>query len=105
MMINCTCIVQADQISAETQAALRSSLDDFTTRNFDAPATINWVEIHKGSGFTATKPSTSSIVSVAGPSSLEQSARVSLLDELCGLWSRETGCTLNEIVGVVNDPA
>lgn len=104
-MIDCTCIVQADQISAETQAALRNSLDEFTTRNFDAPAAINWVEIDKGSGFTATKPSTSSIVSLAGPSPLEQSTRISLLEELCAVWSRETGCTLNEIVGVINDPA
>ena len=104
-MIDCTCIVQADQISAETQAALRNSLDDFTTRNFDAPAAINWVEIDKGSGFTATKPSTSSIVSLAGPAPLEQSTRISLLEELCAVWSRETGCTLNEIVGVINDPA
>lgn len=104
-MIQYTCLVQKGQIPADTEAALRAGLDDFTTRNFNAPAAINWIEIDKGSGFTAAKPSTSSIVSLAAHAPVEQSARVPLLKELCALWTEETGCSLDEVVGVINDPA
>ena len=37
-MITCNCIVQAGQISAETEAALRANLSDFAQRAFGEPA-------------------------------------------------------------------
>lgn len=104
-MTICNCIVQAGQISAETQAALRANLDSFAREKFGSPAEIGWVEIAPGSGYTANKPSTSSIVSLAPDAPVEQSVRIGMLTELCELWSSQTGCTLDEIVGVINDPA
>lgn len=104
-MTTCNCIVQAGQISAETQSALRANLDRFAQEKFGSAAEIGWVEIPSGSGYTAAKPSTSSIVSLAANEPLEQSARIDMLKELCDLWSAETGCSLDEIVGVINDPA
>ncbi len=104
-MTTCNCIVQAGQISGEIQAALRAGLDKFTQEKFGSAAEIGWVEIPPGSGYTANKPSTSSIVSLAPGEPVEQSARIEMLQELCDLWAGETGCTLDEIVGVINDPA
>ncbi len=104
-MTTCNCIVQAGQISGETQAALRTSLDQFALARFGSPAEIGWVEIAPGSGYTATHPSTSSIVSLAANEPVEQSERIAMLTELCDLWSAKTGCSLDEIVGVINDPA
>lgn len=104
-MTTCNCIVQAGQISPEIQVALRNSLDSFAREKFGSSAEIGWVEIAPGSGYTANKPSTSSIVSMAPTAPVAQSDRIEMLGELCALWSHETGCTLDEIVGVINDPA
>lgn len=103
-MIPCTCIVQDGQISAETEAILRGKLDAFTSKAFGASADINWVAVPKAGGFTASKPSTSSIVSIRPHSTTDQDARAALLHELCGFWIAETGQTMNEIVGVIANP-
>ncbi len=103
-MINCMCLVQAGQIPADTQAALKLSINDFTQKAFDAPAEITWTEVPERSGFTCDAPSTSSIVSMRANTSLDQPRRVELLEELCDLWMEHTKCSLNEIVSVINDP-
>ncbi|MEM6625231.1 MAG: hypothetical protein AAF719_00860 [Pseudomonadota bacterium] len=103
-MIICNCIVQAGQVSADMEAALRADLNDFAQRSFGAPAQINWIAIPEGSGFTAGTPSTSSVVTMRANAPLEQARRVSLLTELCDLWIKQTRCSLDEVVGVVADP-
>lgn len=103
-MTPCTCLVQDGQISAQTQAALRSKLDVFTQSAFGHPAQFNWIAVPEGSGFTAAKPSTSSLVSVQAGEALAQDRRTRLLNDLCDLWMAETGCSMNEIVGVISDP-
>lgn len=103
-MITCNCIVQAGQVSAETEATLRRQVNDFAERNFGAPAEINWTAIPERSGFTAAEPSTSSIISVRANAPVSPSDRETMLRELCGMWARETGRSLDEIVGVLSDP-
>ena len=103
-MIPCRCLVQAGQIPDSRQMALESLLNDFSERVFGQSANISWVPIAAGSGFTASKPSTSSVVAITAPEPLEQSRRASLLSEICDLWMAETGCSLNEIVAVISDP-
>ena len=103
-MIPCTCIVQDGQISAESEAVLRGKLDAFTTQAFGAAAEINWVAVPAKSGFTASKPSTSSIISIRPETATAQDERATLLHELCAFWIAETGQTMNEIVGVIADP-
>ncbi len=103
-MIACNCVVQAGQIPAETEAALRANISAFTERQFGAPAEISWLAIPERSGFTASQPSTSAIVSMRAPNPVAKADRESMLRELCGIWTEETGCTLNEIVGVISDP-
>ena len=104
-MVTCNCIVQDGQISAETEASLKTQIGEFTKRAFGQTATINWAVIPENSGFTAGAPSTSSIISMGAPEPVDQPRRAELLHELCSLWSRETGCPLNEIVGVIADPS
>ncbi|MEL6824685.1 MAG: hypothetical protein AAFN91_00435 [Pseudomonadota bacterium] len=103
-MIPCNCVVQAGQIPAETEATLRANISAFTERQFGAPAEISWLAIPERSGFTASQPSTSAIVSMRAPSPIEKADREALLRELCGIWTQETNCSLNEIVGVISDP-
>lgn len=103
-MIPCNCIVQAGQISPETEASLRANLNAFAERAFGEPAEINWRAIPQRSGFTAAKPSTSSIVSMTANKPVPQPERAALLKEMCELWVRETHRSLDEVVGVISDP-
>ena len=103
-MIACICVVQAGQIPAETEATLRAELSAFAERQFGEPADINWTAIPERSGFTAGQPSTSAVVSMRSPHPISRADREPMLRELCGIWTRETKCTLNEIVGVISDP-
>lgn len=103
-MITCNCIVQDGQVSAETEAALRANLNVFAVRAFGEPADINWRAIPAGSGFTAAKPSTSSIISMTANRPVPQPERAALLKEMCELWVSETKRSLDEVVGVISDP-
>lgn len=103
-MIACNCIVQEGQISAETEATLRAHLATFSQRAFGEPAEISWLAVPKNSGFTASRPSTSSIISIRANAPVPQDKREVLLHELCGLWTQETHCTLDEVVGVISNP-
>ncbi|MEL7042562.1 MAG: hypothetical protein AAGL90_13635 [Pseudomonadota bacterium] len=103
-MIPCICLVQAGQISEQSETVLRSKLDAFTQKTFGEGAQISWVAVSKGNGFTAAKPSSSSIVSVRPHTPVAQQKRAELLHELCGFWTAETGQSMNEIVGVIADP-
>ena len=103
-MIACNCIVQAGQISPETEATLRANLSALAERAFGEAAEINWRAIPARSGFTAAKPSTSSIISMAANRAVPQAERADLLKEMCELWVRETHRSLDEVVGVISDP-
>ena len=103
-MIPCRCLVQAGQVPDRRQSELRSLLNDFSARSFGKDADISWVPVAAGCGFTASKPSTSSVVAFTAPTPLDQSTRVKLLSEICDLWMAQTGCSLNEIVAVISDP-
>lgn len=103
-MINCNCVVQAGQIPPDTEMLLRERLSDFTMQAFQAPAQIDWAVIPEESGFTAGLPSTTSVVVITAKQSLAQERRKVLLEELCDLWIAETGCSINEVVGVIADP-
>lgn len=103
-MIPCNCVVQAGQIPAETEAVLRANISAFTERAFGAPAEISWMAVPERSGFTAAAPSTSSIISLRAPRAVSPAEREPLLRELCGIWTEQTKCSLNEVVGVISDP-
>jgi len=104
-MTPCLCLVQEGQIPDEVQASIRNALSALSERAFGHPAEFSWREVRSGSGFTAAKPSTASIVSLVAHKALSQSERVPLLEEVCDIWMRETNCSIDEVVASINDPA
>jgi len=104
-MISCMCFVQEGQAADQRQATLKEKLDAFSQKAFDAPAQQTWITVAEGNGYTEAKPSTSSIVSFQAATPLDQDRRADLLRELCGIWTAETGCTLDEIVATISDPS
>lgn len=103
-MVNCLCIVQAGQAPDQNSAALISALEAFSTRNFGESASITWMPVAEGNGFTAHGDSTSSVVSFTANAALEQPARIAMLTELSDIWTAGTGCSSDELVAVINDP-
>ncbi len=104
-MVNCTCVIQAGQAPDQGQAFLEEALNAFSSRNFGEPTDVTWMVVPAGGGFTAHGPSTSSVVSITAKEPLDQTARVAMLKELSQLWMDGTGCSIDEIVAVINDPS
>jgi len=103
-MTECICMVQAGQISESQQLELRAATSNFAQERFGSPAEFNWVEVPKGSGFTAAKLSTSVIVSIRANRSLTPSERIPLLHELEGIWREHADRGPDEVVSVITDP-
>ena len=103
-MTQCTCMVQAGQITSEQETALRAETSAFAERHFGSPSEINWVTVPEGSGYTAGKLSTSVIVSVRSDRPLPPSERVPLLKELEQIWTTHAGRSSDEVVSVIADP-
>ena len=103
-MIRCMCLVQEGQTPDNMRDVIIEKLNAFSQSSFNESAEVYWHAIPPGSGYTAAKLSTSSIVSVTAPQPLTQGERVPLLNEICDLWMNETGCSINEVVASVNDP-
>ena len=105
MQIETTCIVQAGQVSAAAKEVLAARLGEITQSTFGADASIGWLEIAAGNGWTAGEPSTTSILSMTVPA-MKQVDRTALLQAICQAWSEETRCHINEIVAsAISAPA
>ena len=103
-MIRCMCLVQEGQGPDLQRTSLHELLETFAERAFGQPADVHWVAVPAGGGFTDARPSTSSVVSITSAEPVAQDTRTALLKTLCDGWMEETGCSLNEIVAVINDP-
>lgn len=102
-MVPVMCVVQEGQISTDAECALKLEISEFVARAFNALADIDWIEVPKGSGFTAAEPSTTIIASLQANRPLEQAERVSLLRELSGICIKRTGRSSNEVVTAIRD--
>ena len=103
-MINCTCMVQAGQISATQEDVLRAETSAFGARHFSTEPSINWITVPEGSGFTEGKPSTSVLVTMNADRSLSLAEREPLLRELGAIWEKHAARTPDEVVTVISDP-
>jgi len=103
-VINCTCMVQAGQISAEQEAALRAETSAFGARSFGSEPSINWITVPEGSGFTAYEPSTSVLVTMNADRPLSLEEREPLLRELGDIWIEHANRGPDEVVTVISDP-
>lgn len=103
-MTACICMVQAGQISADQEAALRQETSAFAERNFGSAAEINWVTVPETCGYTEGKLSTSVIVSLTADRTLSPSQREPLLRELGQIWESGAARGPDEVVSVIRDP-
>ena len=104
-MINCLCVIQQGQGPDQQRDELAAALNTYTEAHFADSVQVNWLPVPEGGGFTAGKPSTSSVVSMTANENLPQARRETLLRELVALWTNKTGCSIDEIVAVIADPA
>ena len=104
-MISCTCVVQEGQTPDAHREVMEGALARFTATAFGEDAQVNWIPVAPGNGFTAGQPSTSSVVSMTANEPLDAERREALLRELVAVWTLQTGCTVDEIVAVIADPA
>lgn len=103
-MVSCMCVIQEGQAPDRGREALATALDGYVQERLGASPTVTWVPVARGNGFTAGKPSTSSVVVLTSNEALPQTRRETLLRELVDLWTTETGCSVDEVVAVVADP-
>ncbi|MCG8416118.1 MAG: hypothetical protein MI746_18020 [Pseudomonadales bacterium] len=103
-MINCSCLIQEGQSPDLNKVEMHAAIQEFATRSFGLEAQIVWIPVAAGDGFTAGKPSTSSVVSITSNEKLDPAPRESLLREFVTLWTNKTGSTSDEIVAVIADP-
>ena len=103
-MVNCTCFVQEGQSPDQHRGDIQTLLNTFTSASFGEDAQISWIPVAPGNGFTAGRPSTSSVVSITSNEPLNPERRESLLRQLVALWTENTGCSIDEIVAVISDP-
>lgn len=97
-MIRCSCLIQAGQVAEKQQTNLEAGLTKIAQTYFSDSAEVGWTHIAKGSGFTDSKPSQSSIISMQVPADTVQETRVEVLHAICDLWTAETGCHVDDVV-------
>lgn len=103
--MHCLCVIQEGQAADRKRLELERSLDGYAREQLHDSMTVTWLPVAEGSGFTAGAPSTSSIVSLAANERLDQPHRESVLRGIVSLWTDATGCSIDEVVAVVADPA
>ena len=104
-MIQCLCVIQEGQQADNMRGELATALDQYGQKFLGDAVQVNWVPVPRGGGFTAGKPSTSSVLSMTAGEPLQQENRETLLRELVALWTDHTGCDVDEVVAVLADPA
>jgi phenylpyruvate tautomerase PptA (4-oxalocrotonate tautomerase family) len=95
------CMVQEGQRADTRRAALADGLQRLAAATFGevaAEVEIRWVTIRKGFGFTAGKPSTSSLIARSVPTEFDDAARAAFMTKVCELWQDVTGCDRDEVV-------
>lgn len=102
-MADITCLYQAEQLTKPQLANLADMLGKISENHLATESNIVWLPIAKGSGFTAGKSSSSSLVSIAVPDGYAATSREKLLGDICAGWQEITGCSVNEIVASAID--
>ena len=100
-MARVVCMVQQGQASERKQDELAERLAALGRETFGDPPgdpDLRWVSIPDGYGFTAGRPSTSSLVIRTVPPGYPDDQREAFLLRVCDLWQDVTGCTKDEIV-------
>ena len=100
------CMVQEGLISQAMRAELSKRLSDISCEVFgdcEEDVQVGWIEVRAGSGYTAGKPSTSSLALATVPDGTSEEDRCRALSGICDAWTEVTGCSINEIVATAVD--
>ena len=100
-MAHCICFVQQGQIPDAAIVRLERGIEALVRRaRIDDGASVTWIVVPPGDGWTAGALSTASVVSITAPD-LPQARREAALHALCGLWMSETGCSQADILATI----
>jgi len=93
MLLTATCIVQEGRIADEQRSELEAALKDAIGTHVGPGArlAVAWMTVARGSGYSAGRPSTSSLLQVAVPDGFDQTAREALMHDVSDRWCRITG--------------
>ena len=100
-MAEYACIIQEGQNPENKRAELADGLKRIgreMLRDSLAGAEITWITVAQGFGFTAARPSTSSLVVRSVPKGFPDEERDAFMTRVCDLWTEVAGCTTDEIV-------
>ena len=95
------CMVQEGQVADRMRARLVEGLQRLGAETFTEVAEeveIRWITIPKGFGFTAGKPSTSSLIARSVPTGFGDAERTAFMTRVSRLWQEVTGCHPDEVV-------
>ncbi len=99
-MARYTCMFQEGRIPERVRLTLAEGLRKIGREMLgdSTEAEVGWIAIREGFGFTAGRPSTSSLVARAVPVGFAQPRREEFMTRVCNLWKDTTGCSEDEIV-------
>jgi phenylpyruvate tautomerase PptA (4-oxalocrotonate tautomerase family) len=106
VMVMFNCFMQEGQIPQDQRDELAKRLRATGHEIFsDAPENIavEFMDVAEGCGYTAGKPSTSSLALAMVPDGTSTEDRTRLLTDICDAWMDVTGCSINEIVASAAD--
>lgn len=95
------CMVQEGQAADRLRAPLEAGLRRLAAETFgdvSEAVDVRWLPIREGFGFTAGKPSTSSLIARSVPSGFGDAARVAFMTRVSALWREVTACHPDEVV-------
>lgn len=105
-MAQYACIIQSGQVAEARQAELSDGLKRIAHDLLgDVPDAVDvkWITVREGFGFTAGRPSRSSLVVRSVPNGYPDDRRTKLLSTISDLWQDVTGCGSDEIVVTAMD--
>ncbi len=95
------CIIQAGQTPARKQGELAEGLKRIGREllgDSETGTEVAWVTVPEGFGFTAGRPSTSSLVVRSVPVGFPDAEREAFMTRVCDLWKEVAGCSTDEIM-------
>ena len=100
MLLLSTCMVQEGQIPADQRAALEKAMKTAVRDHVgpEAKLAVAWMTVPVGSGYSAGKRSTSSLVQLSVPDGFDQPARAALMHDVNDLWCAITGQSAYELL-------
>lgn len=105
MLLLSTCMVQEGQIPDEQKATLEGALKTAIRDHVGAEAklAVAWMTVPPGSGYSAGKASTSSLVQLSVPDGFPQGSRAALMHDVNDRWCAITGQSKYDVVLSVPD--